>query len=100
MKKAVISVGSKQYIVAEGDHLLIDHSAQKSFDFEPLMIIDDKAIKVGRPVVKDAKVSARVVDELVKADKVTAIRYKAKKRVHKTRGHRQQHSRIEITKIN
>jgi ribosomal protein L21 len=36
---------------------------------------------------------------MVKAEKVTAIRYKAKKRVHKVRGHRQQHSVIKITKI-
>jgi large subunit ribosomal protein L21 len=99
MKKAVIGIGSKQYIVSVGDHILIDHNLEKTLDLEPLMVIDDKDVKVGQPIVKGAKVSAKVVDELVKANKVTAIRYKAKKRVHKTRGHRQQHSRVEITAI-
>ena len=99
MKKAVISSGSKQYIVAEGDKLLIDRVEGETLTFEPLLVFDEKSVKVGQPIVKDAKVSAKVVDELVRGDKVTAIRYKAKKRVKKTRGSRSHHSRIEITKI-
>jgi large subunit ribosomal protein L21 len=49
--------------------------------------------------VHDVKVKAKVVDDLVKGDKVIAIRYKSKKRVNKKHGHRQQYSRIEITSI-
>ena len=37
--------------------------------------------------------------EEFKDDKVTAIRYKAKKRVHKVKGHRQTLTRITIDKI-
>lgn len=104
MKKAVIISGSRQYIVSEGDSLLVDKTTEKNLVFEPLLVFDDdgsdeKSIKIGQPTVSNVKVSAKVVDELVKADKVTAIRYKSKKRVKKIRGHRQQHSRIEITSI-
>ena len=37
--------------------------------------------------------------EIIKEDKVTSIRFKAKKRVHKRRGHRQQKTIVEITAI-
>jgi ribosomal protein L21 len=45
------------------------------------------------------KVSADIVEQSVMDDKVVAIRYKAKKRVRKVRGHRQRHTVIKITKI-
>ncbi len=101
--KAVILVGGKQYTVAEKDQILVDLIADAKeggkLEFTPMMLVDGKNSKVGTPEVKDAKVSAKIVEPLVKGDKVTAIRYEAKKRVHKTRGHRQQYSRIEIISI-
>ena len=101
MKKAVISTGSKQYLVSEGDTIKVEllNDAKKTVDFEPLLVIDGDSTTVGTPQVKGAKVSAKVVEESVKEDKVTSIRYKAKKRVHKRRGHRQQKTVLQITKI-
>jgi len=100
-KKAVITSGGKQYLVAEGDVVDIEllHDAKAPLSFEPLLTIHDEAIKVGSPSVDGGKVSAEIVEEMIKGDKVVAIRYKPKKRVHKTRGHRQQHTRIKIIKI-
>ena len=63
------------------------------------MLIDGDKVEVGTPVVKGVKVSAKVVDELVKGEKIRVIRYKAKKRVHKENGHRQKYTKIEITSI-
>lgn len=100
MKKAVISTGGKQYVVYEGETLEVELLApEKNHTFEALLVIDGDAVTVGTPVVAGTKVTAEVLDQSVKADKVTAIRYKAKKRVHKTRGHRQQSTRIKISKI-
>ncbi len=100
MKKAVIATGGKQYIVSEGDIIEVELlEAEKTVEFEPLMVIDGDKTTVGTPAVKGAKVTAEVVEQNVKADKVMAIRYKAKKRVHKVRGHRQQHTQIKISKI-
>lgn len=100
MKKAVISTGGKQYLIAEGDELEIDKlAADKKPTFEAMLLIDGEKVVIGKPNLSDVKVSADIVEAEVKADKVTAIRYKAKKRVHKRRGHRQQLSRIKITKI-
>lgn len=99
-KKAVITTGGKQYLVSEGDTLEVELlGSDKTATFEPLLVIDGEKVSVGTPTVAGAKVSADVVAENVKADKVTSIRYKAKKRVHTVRGHRQQHASIKITKI-
>ena len=99
--KAVIQVGGKQYVVAEKETLLVDKLPEETKDltFDALLTFDDKNATVGTPTVSDVKVKAKVVDDLVKGDKVIAIRYKSKKRVNKKHGHRQQYSRIEITSI-
>jgi large subunit ribosomal protein L21 len=101
MKKAVIATGGKQYLVAEGETLEVELLNQegKTATFVPLLVIDGDKTAVGTPEVSGAKVTAEVVEENVQADKVTAIRYKSKKRVHKVRGHRQRHTILKVTKI-
>jgi large subunit ribosomal protein L21 len=101
MKKAVIATGGKQYLVAEGETVEVELLKQegKTATFVPLLVIDGGKTAVGMPELTGVKVSAEVVEEDVKADKVTAIRYKAKKRVHKVRGHRQRHAVLKIKKI-
>jgi large subunit ribosomal protein L21 len=99
--KAIIKVGGKQYLVAEGETLEVEllHAEGKSVSFDPLLVIDGEKTVVGTPVVEKIKVKADIVEDDVKADKVTAIRYKAKKRVHKVHGHRQHHTVLKIAKI-
>jgi len=101
MKKAVIATGGKQYLVSEGELLNIEllKGADKTASFEPLLVVDGEKVAVGTPTVNGAKVTAEVVETDMQADKVTAIRFKAKKRVHKVHGHRQHQSVIKITKI-
>lgn len=99
-KKAVIVSGGHQYLVAEKDKLEVELVGdKKTLSFEPLLVVDGKDVKVGTPNLSGGKVEAKVVEANQKADKVTSIRYKAKKRVNKKRGHRQQLSVVEITKI-
>ena len=101
MKKAVVKVGGKQFIVSEKETLLVDLLPQgtKELKLDALMLIDGDKVEVGTPFVKGVKVSAKVVDELIKGEKIRVIRYKAKKRVHKENGHRQKYTKIEITSI-
>lgn len=99
-KKAVISTGGKQYLVAEGQELEVEMLApEKNAVFEALMVIDGDKTTVGKPTVGGAQVKADITQQIVKQDKVTAIRFKAKKRVHKRRGHRQKLTRIKVTSI-
>lgn len=99
--KAVIKVGGKQYLVAEKETLLVDRlpDGTKELALDALLTIDGDKTVVGTPLVSGVKVSAKVVEDEVKGDKVRIIRYKAKKRVHKEMGHRQKYSRIQITAI-
>ena len=101
MKKAVVKIGGKQFIVAEKETLLVDllQEGTKELTLDALLVIDGDKTTVGTPTVKGVTVTANVVDDLVKGDKVRIIRYKAKKRVHKEMGHRQKYSKVEITSI-
>lgn len=101
MKKAVIATGGKQYVVSEGETITVERlkSDDKSLTFDALLVTDGKDTTVGTPTVKGVTVTASVVEADIKADKVTAIRYKAKKRVHKLHGHRQHHTVLKVTAI-
>lgn len=102
MKKAVIRTGNKQYLVSEGDEIkveLIKNADSKTINFDPLLVFDETKTSIGTPIVSGASVSAEIVEADVKTDKVTSIRYKAKKRVHTVRGHRQRVTELKIKKI-
>jgi large subunit ribosomal protein L21 len=81
-KKAVILTGGKQYLVTPGLELdveLLEPSKKASFD--ALLVIDGEKTSVGIPLVDSVKVAADIVEQVVKADKVTAIRYSCKKQL-------------------
>jgi large subunit ribosomal protein L21 len=101
MKKAVIATGGKQYLVSEGETVVVEllKSDDKTTNFKPLLVIDGEVVNVGTPTLEKVSVQAEILKADVQADKVTAIRYKAKKRVHKVRGHRQHQTTLKITKI-
>lgn len=101
MKKAVIATGGKQYLVSEGQTLDIEliKADKNKTTFDALLIVDGDKTTVGTPLVAGAKVSATVIAEDTQQDKVTSIRYKAKKRVHTVRGHRQRLTTIKIDSI-
>jgi large subunit ribosomal protein L21 len=101
MKKAVIATGGKQYVVAEGETINVEllKDAKNKVSFDALLIIDGDKTTVGQPLVKDIKVTASVVEADIQQDKVTSIRYKAKKRVHTVKGHRQRLTTLKIDSI-
>lgn len=72
---------------------------KKTVTFEPLLVFDENSIKVGSPTVAGAKVTAEIISADKQTDKVVSIRYKAKKRVRKVRGHRQRQATIKINTI-
>jgi len=101
MLKAVVKIGGKQFIVSEKETVLVDllPEGTKELELDALLVIDGDKTQVGKPIVKGVKVTAKVVEDLVKGEKIRVIRYKAKKRVHKETGHRQKYSKIEIVSI-
>jgi large subunit ribosomal protein L21 len=101
MKKAIITTGAKQYLVTEGETIKVEliASDDKQVTFKPLLLIAGETVSIGRPTLDDVVVTAEVLESDKQAEKVTAIRYKAKKRVHKVHGHRQHQTILKITKI-
>ncbi len=102
-KFAVIKTGGKQYVVRENDTVKVEklpetEGGSKIIFDEILLITDGSDVKIGDPVLKGAKVEA----ELIKTDrakKVSVIRFRAKSRYFKNKGHRQPFSEVKITKI-
>ncbi|MEZ4210551.1 MAG: 50S ribosomal protein L21 [Patescibacteria group bacterium] len=102
MTLAVIKTGGKQYLVQEGDTLEIERVVADDkgvIEFaEVLMIGDDKGVKLGAPTLEGAKVTAELVEDF-RDDKVIVFKMKRRKRYRKTQGHRQNKTRVKITKI-
>ena len=101
MKKAVILVGGKQYVVAEKETLRVDllPEGTKELELPALLVIDGDKTSVGTPEVKGVKVSIKVKEAIVKGEKIRTIRYHSKKRVHTENGHREKYSEIEVVSI-
>lgn len=97
---AVIATGGKQYLVHEGDTILVellgDYKEGDKIEFDALMTDDGKSSKIGTPTV--GKVSATYLGEK-KGKKLTIIRYKAKSNRDRRLGHRQQYAQVKIDKI-
>ena len=99
---AVIKTGGKQYLVSPGDKIKIekiDKAEGKEIIFDQVLLLQKgKAIKIGAPLVKDAKVKAKVMKQ-DRDKKIIIFKYKAKKRYQKKMGHRQPFTEVEILKI-
>lgn len=101
MKFAVIETGGKQYLVAPGTTIMIeklpDAGAEGTdvvFD-KVLLIHDGKNLEIGTPYISGKKVEATIKTH-GRAAKVTVIKYKAKSRYFKKRGHRQPFTKVVV----
>ncbi len=101
---AILETGSKQYKVEEGDVLEIERldetqiSEDNTVHFDNVLLVKDKDVFIGQPLVENACVQAKVLEEF-KAPKVIVFKKEAKKQYRRTRGHRQILHRIRIEKI-
>lgn len=100
MTFAIIKTGGKQYKVSEGDILSVEKIESKDGEvvFDQVLLVVNGEVKVGKPLVSGAKVSAKVLEE-GKGKKKMVFRYKSKTRQHKKKGHRQPFTKVQITKI-
>lgn len=101
---AIIKTGGKQYKVREKDIIQIEKLNKKEGSevlFKNVLLVSDeegKKIVIGTPQVKEAQVTARVLEEK-KGKKITVIKYKPKVRYKRKRGHRQWYTAVRIEKI-
>lgn len=97
---AIIRTGGKQYKVALGQKIKVERlkaNVGDTLDLEALFIGDENNVEIGTPILKKT-IAAKVVSE-GRHDKVTGVKFKAKKRELTRFGHRQQYTELEITKI-
>jgi large subunit ribosomal protein L21 len=98
-KYAVVRILGRQYKVTEGKELLVDKMTDLKLVPEVLMVVDGDKVKVGKPVLKDAKVTLKVVTEVEKGEKIEVYHFKAKSRYRKHTGFRPQYTRVLVEKI-
>ena len=102
MSFAIIETGGKQYKVSASKILeieKIDAEVGKTLTFKNVLLLnDDKNTEVGDPNIKGASVEAKLLAN-VKDRTVLVFHKRRRKHSRKKNGHRQRHSKIQITKI-
>ena len=101
---AIISDRNNQAKVRVGDEVLCDlmETAERgsSITFDHVLLVGDEGnVKIGKPTVEGASVTAEDVGE-ERGDKVVVFRFKRRKNIRVKRGHRQSYTRVRITEIN
>ena len=100
---AIIKSGSRQYqvepaTIIEVNRLALEPGAE--FVTEDILLVDedDKGATVGAPFVSGAKVKGTVLDH-PRGEKIIVFKFKRRKNYKRTRGHRQELTRIRIESI-
>ncbi|MDC0343889.1 50S ribosomal protein L21 [Pelagibacteraceae bacterium] len=102
MSFAIIETGGKQYRVSASKILEIEKleaEKGKTIQFKNVLLInDDKNVEIGSPNIDGAIVEAKLLEN-VKDRTVLIFHKRRRKHSRKKNGHRQRHSKIQITKI-
>lgn len=99
---AIIEACGRQYKVEEGTTVYFEKLGEeegKKVSFDKVVLVSDEGkVQVGAPYVTGAKVEGKVLAN-GRGKKILVFKYKAKKNERKTRGHRQDYTKVEITSI-
>ena len=99
---AVVRTGGKQYLVSEGQEVLVERlkgePSQKLQLNEVLFAEKDGKHVLGKPLVSGAKVHCLVVAQ-ERGPKITVFKIRKRKNSKRKTGHRQEMTRLFIEKI-
>ena len=102
MSFAIIETGGKQYKVSTSKILEIeklDAKKGETIKFEKVLLLNDNQnTEIGNPSIEGASVEAKLLDN-VKDRTILVFHKRRRKHSRKKNGHRQRHSKIQITKI-
>ena len=100
---AIVTIAGQQFKVTKNQTLYVHHLSNEegaSVEFSDVLLINNEgSVRVGTPNVSGAKVTATVVENLVKGDKVIVFKKKRRKGYQKKNGHRQSLTKIRINEI-
>ncbi len=99
---AIVDIAGFQEKVEKGSKLRVPlHAADagKSLTFEKVLLVaDGDHVTLGAPMVSGAKVTATVLGH-GQGDKIRVVKAHRRKRYRRVKGHRQDFTEIEVTRI-
>ncbi len=108
MELAVIKTGGKQYVVSPGALVTIEKLGRgaatqdvkkgDTVTFDEVLMTDNGTLTLGTPLLAGKTVSG-TVQMVGRAKKIEVVKYKAKSRYLKRRGHRQPYVKVKIDSI-
>lgn len=108
MELAVIKTGGKQYVVAPGATVTIEKLGRgaatqvvkkgDTVTFDEVLMTDNGTLSLGTPFLAGKTVTG-TVQMVGRSKKVEVVKYKAKSRYLKRRGHRQPYVKVKIDTI-
>jgi large subunit ribosomal protein L21 len=99
---AVIQTGGKQYRVSPGESIDVEklpHAVGEQIELERVLLVADGAgTQIGQPLVAGARVKATVTRQAA-GRKVIVFKFRRNNRYRRTKGHRQDYTRLRIDEI-
>ncbi len=98
---AIVKTGGKQYKVEKGDILeveKIDAQPGDSIELDVLMINTGKKVITDAEELAASKVTVEVLEQF-KGKKQMVFKFHKRKRYHRTKGHRQNLTKVQVTKV-
>lgn len=98
---AIVSTGGKQYKVATDDVITVEKiegEAGSKVELEVIFLNDGKKIVTDPAKLAKAKVTAEILEQF-KGEKQLVYKFQKRKRYHRLKGHRQQLTKLKITKV-
>jgi len=99
---AIVDIAGQQFKIEKDQQIFVHRLEAKEgsqVDFEKVLLLDNAGkVNVGTPVIKGAKITAKVLEHL-KDDKVIVFKKKRRKGYRVKNGHRQYLTKLEILKI-
>ncbi|HWA51933.1 MAG TPA: 50S ribosomal protein L21 [Patescibacteria group bacterium] len=99
MKYAVIKIQGHQYRVSEGDEILVDKLPGDVAEAQVLMLSDEGKVTLGTPILEKAKVALKMIEPVVKGEKIYSAKYHAKSRYRRRIGFRAKYSKLLVQSI-
>ncbi len=99
---AIVEIAGQQFKVEKDQQIFVhrlNSEEGSKIDFDKVLLMDDSVtVNVGAPVIKGARVTAKVLEHL-KGDKVIIFKKKRRKGYKVKNGHRQFLTKLEILTI-
>ena len=101
MKYAILQSGTRQIRAEEGGVVSVDRLPEETgakVSFSAVLYSDLEDVRVGTPRLEGIAVEGTVLGH-ARGKKIRVFKYKRRKRYRRTKGHRQDFTRVRIDKI-